>query len=46
MDMKLEHERQKQNVLLHERMNERKSKANNLLQANEIMDRAKEAEIL
>ena len=45
MDMKLEHERQRQNEILRSRMNEKKIKTNNIIQANEILDQANEAEI-
>lgn len=45
MDIKLEHERQRQNEILRARMNEKKLKTNNLAQANEILDRANEAEL-
>ena len=46
IDMKLEYERQRQNELLRSRMNEKKIKTQNLLQANEIIEKASEAELL
>ena len=45
MDIKLEHERQRQNEILRARMNEKKVKTNNLMQANEILDQANEADL-
>jgi hypothetical protein len=45
IDIKLEHERQRQNEILRSRMNEKKIKTNNIIQANEILDQANEAEI-
>ena len=45
MDIKLENERQRQNDILRARMNEKKIKTNNILQANEILDQATEADL-
>lgn len=45
MDIKLENERQRQNEILRARMNEKKVKTNNILQANEILDQAVEADL-
>jgi hypothetical protein len=45
MDIKLEHERQRQNEILRARMNEKKIKTNNMLQASEILDQANEADL-
>ena len=45
MDIKFEHERQRQNELLRARMNEKKIKTNNMLQAHEIIDQATEADL-
>lgn len=45
MDIKLEHERRRQNEILHARMNEKKTKTNNIIQANEIIDKANEADL-
>ena len=46
VDIKLEHERQRQADLLRQRMEEKRIKSNNLMQANEILDQASEAELL
>ncbi|CAF2317264.1 unnamed protein product [Rotaria sp. Silwood2] len=43
VDIKLEHERERQNQILRARMNENKIKTNNIIQANEIIDQANEA---
>ena len=45
VDIKLEHERQRQNEILQARVNEKKTKTNNILQANEILDQANEADL-
>ncbi len=45
MDIKLAHERERQNEILRTRMNEKKLKTNNIIQANEIIDQANEADI-
>ncbi len=45
MDIKLENERRRQNEILRARMNEKKLKTNNILQANEILDQANEADL-
>ncbi len=45
VDIKLEHERQRQNEILRARMNEKKLKTNNIIQANEILDQANEADL-
>jgi hypothetical protein len=45
MDIKLEHERERQNEILRAKMNEKKMKTNNIIQANEIIDQANEADI-
>ena len=46
MDMKLEHERDRQNELLRARMNEKKMKTNSIQQVNEIIDQANEADLV
>ena len=46
VDVKLEHERQRQNEILRARMNEKKIKTINVLQANEILDQANEADLV
>ncbi|CAF3339030.1 unnamed protein product [Rotaria sp. Silwood1] len=45
LDIKLEHERARQNQILHARVNEKKIKTNNIIQANEIIDQANEADL-
>jgi hypothetical protein len=45
MDITLENERQRQNEILRARMNEKKMKTNNMLQANEIIGQANEADL-
>ncbi|CAF0785681.1 unnamed protein product [Adineta steineri] len=45
IDIKLENERQRQNDILRARMNEKKLKSNNMLQANEILGQANEADL-
>jgi len=45
MDIKLENERRRQNEILRAKMNEKKLKTNNILQANEILDQANEADL-
>jgi hypothetical protein len=45
MDVKLERERQRQNDLLHTKMNEKKSQTKNLMEAGEIIDQANEANL-
>ena len=45
IDIKLENERQRQNEILRARMNEKKSKTTNIIQANEIIDQANEADL-
>jgi hypothetical protein len=44
MDVKLEHERQRQNELLRQRMNEKRIKSSNIQQASEILGQANEAD--
>jgi hypothetical protein len=46
VDVKLEHERQRQNELLRLRINEKKVKSDNLQQASELIGQANEAELL
>lgn len=46
VDIKLEHERQRQADVLRQRMEEKRMKNSNLMQANEILDQASEAELL
>ena len=46
VDVKLENERQRQNEILHVRINEQKTKTNNFIQANEIIDQANEADLV
>ena len=46
MDVKLQNERQRQNEILRARMNEKKIKTNNIIQANEIIDQANEADLM
>lgn len=46
MDMKLEHERDRQNELLRARMNEKKMKTNSIQQVNEIIGQANEADLM
>lgn len=45
MDIKMENERQRQNDILRARMNEKKSKSNNMMQAHEIIGQANEADL-
>ncbi|CAF1466757.1 unnamed protein product [Adineta ricciae] len=45
MDIKLENERQRQNDILRARMNEKKTKNNNIMQAHEIIGQANEADL-
>jgi len=45
VDIKLENERQRQNEILRARMNEKKNKTNHIIQANEILDQANEADL-
>jgi len=46
MDVKLEHERQRQNDLLRTKMNEKKIKTQTMIEVNEIIDQANEANLL
>ncbi|UJR25433.1 hypothetical protein I4U23_006780 [Adineta vaga] len=46
MDIKLENERQRQNEILRARMNEKKTKNNNMMQAHEIIGQANEADLV
>jgi hypothetical protein len=45
VDIKLENERQRQNEILRARMNEKKNKTNHIIQANEILGQATEADL-
>jgi hypothetical protein len=45
MNVKLEHERQRQNDLLRTRMNEKKIKAKTMIEVGEIIDQAHEADL-
>ena len=45
VDIKLENERQRQSEILRARMSEKKNKSNSLIQANEIIDQANEADL-
>jgi hypothetical protein len=45
VDIKLEKERQRQNEILRARMNEKRNKSITLIQANEIIDQANEADL-
>jgi hypothetical protein len=45
MDVKLEHERQRQNDLLRTKMNEKKVKTKNMYEVTEIIDQAHEANL-
>lgn len=46
VDLRLEHERQRNNEIIRSRMNEKKTKTNNILQATEIIDQASEADLM
>ncbi len=46
MDVKLERERQRQNDLLRTKMNEKKIKTQTMIEVNEIIDQANEANLL
>ena len=46
IDIKLEHERQRQNDLLRQKMNEKRVKSETLVQVHEILDQANEANLL
>jgi len=46
MDVKLEHERQRQNDLLRTKMNEKKIKTQTMIEVNEIIDQANEANLV
>jgi hypothetical protein len=46
VDIKLENERKRQNEILRARMNEKKNKTNSIIQANEILDQANEADLV
>ena len=46
IDIKLEHERQRQNDLMRQKMNEKRVKSHTLVQAHEIIDQANEANLL
>ena len=43
IDIKLEHERQRQNELMRQKMNEKRVKSNTMQQAHEIIGQANEA---
>jgi len=45
VDIKLENERQRQNEILRARMNEKKNKTTHIIQANEILGQATEADL-
>jgi hypothetical protein len=45
MDVKLEHERQRQNDLLRTKMNEKKIKTQTMIEVSEIIDQAHEANL-
>ncbi|CAF4027852.1 unnamed protein product [Rotaria sp. Silwood2] len=45
VDVKLEHERERQNNLLHTKMNEKKTRTQNILEASQIIDQAHEANL-
>jgi hypothetical protein len=45
MDVRLEHERQRQNDLLRTKMNEKKSKSKTMIEVSEIIDQAHEANL-
>jgi hypothetical protein len=45
LDIQLENERQRQNEILRVRMNEKKFQTNHIIQANEIIDQANEADL-
>jgi hypothetical protein len=45
MDVKLEHERQRQNELLRMKMNEKKVKTQTMIEVTEIIDQAHEADL-
>ena len=45
MDVKLEHERQRQNELLRVKMNEKKVKTQTMIEVTEIIDQAHEADL-
>ncbi len=45
MDVRLEHERQRQNDLLRTKMNEKKIKNKNMMEASELIGQAHEANL-
>ena len=45
IDVKLEHERQRQNDLLRSKINEKKIKTKTMLEVTEIIDQAHEADL-
>jgi hypothetical protein len=45
MDMKVEHERQRQNNILRAKMQAKRTKSDNITQASEIIDQANEANL-